>query len=897
MPWTMAWLLPLCGLIGRCRPDRPPHRWLLSGNTSSAPWSKHVRPSVHAWAPAAERLWSASVTDLDPGCQLTCPQITCSRMLCGCGHPSQHCGRLPRQISDWCQDVCYICYKATSGWSSRCQWRASLKPCRQTSVQPPATAFSHGQSARRCLRCPTRREVPYHRPSAQETDFRPHTSRFAKCVQEQLPTNAADVAPCLGPPRGTQGAILTQQRSALCQDLPLAYICSMTLAGHGSRWSAPRELPSHQCSPLSHYGRAHGKEAGANDETCPERRRSLSLTYELMRLRTNTCLDSWMRRMAQTTGRQPGAAHRPLARGMKRPSSTALRQGRSFPEFTLSKRMTGSLRPSSGRRERMEHRRPKHKSEPRHPAPFEVPWARHPPRRPAGQTPAAEHRLRQADKQLVRVLPRTRMVTQQGRRRHHFSNNRYPVDHHSMRPTRGAREVDHRPQQKRLRARKRGGMPGPARRWQMAGPSGKGSLGQTQAQPSFLAGDFGKPSPGPLYEPQKGHSTSGAKAHAQRRTGPRGTPRRVAQASPTAPCTARDPLRLKRKGRWCRLDRPLRHGAVIGPVAGPRRLGKFLGITRCDQSVLLFQVREAISQHKGQHVLDKSASGSLRDRCVPCCDLRAGSAYTTSCKPQSTRPWPDHAPHGCRRPEQCKIDNGPDARGLKQPPSQQEVKVDLRCISNMDEDELMLHACLRAEQLLQNLAAVSGKPGLEAITEDQLIQASAMYHCSITQELKGGLINDQAAKAARKVAVQLRFSIPCAIGDTQASCRPHASEMWSPSYFCPPGPSSSRSLVHRGGLALGVEGKIYTCQYQLRGKRPTCRRAIIGRGHWRGDSVDSVASMSGGPTQAPADGEQVAQGGQGVVRPAFMRVVLSQVCCPSERTRSAAQTGPRASLP
>ena len=610
----------------------------------------------------------------------------------------------------------------------------------------------------------------------------------------------------------------------------------MTLAGHGSRWSAPRELPSHQCSPLSHYGRAHGKEAGANDETCPERRRSLSLTYELMRLRTNTCLDSWVRRMAQTTGRQPGAAHRPLARGMKRPSSTALRQGRSFPEFTLSKRMTGSLRPSSDRRERMEHRRPKHKSEPRHPAPFEVPWARHPPRRPAGQTPAAEHRLHQADKQLVRVLPRTRMVTQQGRRRHHFSNNRYPVDHHSMRPTRGAREVDHRPQQKRLRAGKRGEMPGPARGWQMAGPSGKGSLGQTQAQPSFLAGDFGKPSSGPLCEPQKGHSTSGAKAHAQRRTGPRGTPRRVAQASPTAPCTTQDPLRLKRKGRWCRLDRPLRHGAVIGPVAGPRRLGKFLGITRCDQSVLLFQVREAISQHKGQHVLDKSASGSLRDRCVQCCDLRAGSAYTTSCKPQSTRPWPDHAPHGCRRPEQCKIDNGPDARGLKQPPSQQEVRVDLRCISNMDEDELMLHACLRAEQLLQNLAAVSGKPGLEAITEDQLIQASAMCHCSITQELKGGLINDQAAKA---------------------SCRPHASEMWSPSYSCPPGPSSSRSLVHRGGLALGVEGKIYTCQYQLRGKRPTCRRAIIGRGHWRGDSVDSVASMSGGPTQAPADGEQV----------------------------------------
>ena len=197
----------------------------------------------------------------------------------------------------------------------------------------------------------------------------------------------------------------------------------------------------------------------------------------------------------------------------------------------------------------------------------------------------------------------------------------------------------------------------------------------------------------------------------------------------------------------------------------------------------------------------------------------------------------------------------------------------------------MLHACLRAEQLLQNLAAVSGKPGLEAITEDQLIQASAMYHCSITQELKGGLINDQAAKAARKVAVQLRFSIPCAIGDTQASCRPHASEMWSPSYSCPPGPSSSRSLVHRGGLALGVEGKIYTCQYPRK-----CRRATIGRGHWRGDSVDSVASMSGGPTQAPADGEQVHSPGRSRgcktclhAQPGMLPVGKDQICS-SDRT-------------
>ena len=69
----------------------------------------------------------------------------------------------------------------------------------------------------------------------------------------------------------------------------------------------------------------------------------------------------------------------------------------------------------------------------------------------------------------------------------------------------------------------------------------------------------------------------------------------------------------------------------------------------------------------------------------------------------------------------------------------------LDCMCNMDDEEHMLHACLRAEQMLQNLAAVSGKPGLDGITEDQLIRASAMYHCRITQELKGGLITDQAA--------------------------------------------------------------------------------------------------------------------------------------------------------
>ena len=188
-------------------------------------------------------------------------------------------------------------------------------------------------------------------------------------MQEQPPTNAADVALCLGPPRGTQSAILAPQRSALCQDLPFEHICSMLLAGHGSRWSAPRELPHQQCSTLSHFGSVHGKEAGANDETCLGRRRSLSRTYALMRLHTITCLDSWVRRMAQITRRKPGAAHRPLARGMKRPSSTALRQGCSPPEYTHCKRMTGSLWPSNGRCERMELRRPKHKPEPKHPAP------------------------------------------------------------------------------------------------------------------------------------------------------------------------------------------------------------------------------------------------------------------------------------------------------------------------------------------------------------------------------------------------------------------------------------------------------------------------------------------------------------------------------------------------
>ena len=117
-----------------------------------------------------------------------------------------------------------------------------------------------------------------------------------------------------------------------------------------------------------------------------------------------------------------------------------------------------------------------------------------------------------------------------------------------------------RPLQTHLRARKRGEMPSLVRGWQTAGPSGIGSMGQTHAQPSFLAGDFGKPYSGPLYEPQTGHSPRGAKAYAQCRTGPRRTPRRVARASLTAPCTTLDPLRLKRKGKGCRLDRPPQPG-------------------------------------------------------------------------------------------------------------------------------------------------------------------------------------------------------------------------------------------------------------------------------------------------------------------------------------------------
>ena len=158
-------------------------------------------------------------------------------------------------------------------------------------------------------------------------------------------------------------------------------------------------------------------------------------------------------------------------------------------------------------------------------------------------------------------------------------------------------------------------MPGPARGWQTAGPSGKGSIGSDPRSAVFSGR-----TPAPCMNPRR--------PYAQCRTGPRRTLRRVAQASLTAPCTTLDPLRLKRKGKWCRLDRPPWHGAVTGPLADPRSLGNPLGITRCGQSVPLFQVREVISQHRGQHVLDKSASSSLRDRCVQCCDLRAGSAYT-----------------------------------------------------------------------------------------------------------------------------------------------------------------------------------------------------------------------------------------------------------------------------
>ena len=242
MPWTMAWLLLLCGLIGRCRPDRPPRRWLPSGNTGRAPWRKHVRPSGHAWTPAAERLWSTSVIDLDPGCRLTCPQMTCFRILCGCGHPLQHCRRLPRQVSSWCQDVCCSCSKAMRGCRSRCRWRARSGNCRQTSDQPSSIVCSNRQGERRWSSSTTRRGVLYHRPPAQETDFRPHSCSFATCMQEHPPTNAAEVATCLGPPRGTQGAISAPRRSALCQDLPFEHICS------GRSWE-PLVGPERAASP------------------------------------------------------------------------------------------------------------------------------------------------------------------------------------------------------------------------------------------------------------------------------------------------------------------------------------------------------------------------------------------------------------------------------------------------------------------------------------------------------------------------------------------------------------------------------------------------------------------------------------------------------------------------
>ena len=174
------------------------------------------------------------------------------------------------RISDWCQDVCCICSKATSGWRSRCQWRASLKPCRQTSVQPPATVVlaqakrnGDGCAVLQGERCRTT-GPRLRRPTSGPT---PVVS-LSVCRNNRLPMQRMWRL-CLGPPRGTQGAILTPQRSALCQDLPLAHIYSMLWQVMGAAGRPRESCPSHQCSSLSHYGRAHGKEAGADDETCP----------------------------------------------------------------------------------------------------------------------------------------------------------------------------------------------------------------------------------------------------------------------------------------------------------------------------------------------------------------------------------------------------------------------------------------------------------------------------------------------------------------------------------------------------------------------------------------------------------------------------------------------------
>ena len=70
----------------------------------------------------------------------------------------------------------------------------------------------------------------------------------------------------------------------------------------------------------------------------------------------------------------------------------------------------------------------------------------------------------------------------------------------------------------------------------------------------------------------------------------------------------------------------------------------------------------------------------------------------------------------------------------------------------------MLSACLRAEEFLDDVRAVSGAADIASATEAALIQASVVYHRRITKEVQDGLLTEQEAQAARFTAVQLRFS-------------------------------------------------------------------------------------------------------------------------------------------
>ena len=80
-------------------------------------------------------------------------------------------------------------------------------------------------------------------------------------------------------------------------------------------------------------------------------------------------------------------------------------------------------------------------------------------------------------------------------------------------------------------------------------------------------------------------------------------------------------------------------------------------------------------------------------------------------------------------------------------------------LKQMSEDEVMLGACLWAEKFLEQVRQVANEANLDSLTPDDCVLGAARYHRMISVAIQQGRLDQEAAQAARKTAVRLRFDL------------------------------------------------------------------------------------------------------------------------------------------